>query len=57
MKLGLASLACDNNTVDSERILATLGGYGARHVHDLTEADVIVVKTCGFIGLDGGWGR
>ena len=49
MKLGLVSLGCDKNTVDSERILAALGDYGARHVHDLTEADVILVNTCGFI--------
>lgn len=49
MKLGLMSLGCDKNTVDSERILAALGAYGAHHVRDLTEAEVIVVNTCGFI--------
>ena len=45
MKLGLMSLGCDKNTVDSERILAALGAYGAHHVRDLTEAEVIVVNT------------
>ncbi len=49
MKLGLVSLGCDKNTVDSERILAALGGHGAHHVQDLSEAEVIVVNTCGFI--------
>ncbi len=49
MKLGLESLGCDKNTVDSERILATLAGYGVRHVRDPIEADVIMVNTCGFI--------
>jgi ribosomal protein S12 methylthiotransferase len=49
MKLGLVSLGCDKNTVDSERILSALGGHGAQHVRDLAEADVIVVNTCGFI--------
>ncbi len=49
MKLGLVSLGCDKNTVDSERILAALSGHGAQHVQDLAEADVIVVNTCGFI--------
>jgi ribosomal protein S12 methylthiotransferase len=49
MKLGLVSLGCDKNTVDSERILAALGGHGASHVPDLADADVIVVNTCGFI--------
>lgn len=49
MKLGLISLGCDKNTVDSERILAAISGHGAHHVRDLTEAEVIVVNTCGFI--------
>ncbi|TFG66662.1 MAG: 30S ribosomal protein S12 methylthiotransferase RimO [Gemmatimonadales bacterium] len=49
MKLGLVSLGCDKNTVDSERILAALAGYGAHQVRDLAEAEVIVVNTCGFI--------
>ena len=49
MRLGLVSLGCDKNTVDSERIVAAMGGHGAEHVADLSEADVIVVNTCGFI--------
>lgn len=49
MRLGLVSLGCDKNTVDSERLVAALGGFGAEHVSDLSSADVIVVNTCGFI--------
>lgn len=49
MKLGLISLGCDKNTVDSERILATLVGHGAEQTGDLSSADVILVNTCGFI--------
>jgi len=49
MKLGLVSLGCDKNTVDSERILAALSAYGAERVSTLQEADVVVVNTCGFI--------
>lgn len=49
MRLGLVSLGCDKNTVDSERMLATLVGHGAHPVEDLTTADVILVNTCGFI--------
>ncbi len=49
MKLGLLSLGCDKNTVDSERLVAALAGYGAETVGDLAEADVVVVNTCGFI--------
>jgi len=48
-KLGVVSLGCDKNTVDSERILAALAGHGAEAVRDLSEADVIIVNTCGFI--------
>jgi ribosomal protein S12 methylthiotransferase len=49
MKLGLISLGCDKNTVDSERMLAALVGHGARQTDDLSLADVILVNTCGFI--------
>jgi ribosomal protein S12 methylthiotransferase len=49
MKLGLVSLGCDKNTVDSERILAALSAYGAERASTLQEAEVVVVNTCGFI--------
>jgi ribosomal protein S12 methylthiotransferase len=49
VKVGLLTLGCDKNTVDSERYLAELVGYGAVHTRDLDDADVIVVNTCGFI--------
>jgi ribosomal protein S12 methylthiotransferase len=49
MKLGLVSLGCDKNTVDSERMLSALAGRGATHTSDLCRADVILVNTCGFI--------
>ncbi len=48
-RLGIVSLGCDKNTVDSERIVAALAGHGAQVVPDLSEADLIVVNTCGFI--------
>jgi ribosomal protein S12 methylthiotransferase len=49
MKLGLVSLGCDKNTVDSERMLSALTGHGAVHTPDLAQAEVILVNTCGFI--------
>jgi len=49
MKLGLVSLGCDKNTVDSERMLSALAEHGAVYTHDLSEAEVILVNTCGFI--------
>ena len=49
MKLGLVSLGCDKNTVDSERIFAALAASGASPADTLHEADVVLVNTCGFI--------
>ena len=49
MKVGLVTLGCDKNTVDSERYLAELLAHGAETTHDLGLADVIIVNTCGFI--------
>ncbi|MEO7042951.1 MAG: 30S ribosomal protein S12 methylthiotransferase RimO [Gemmatimonadaceae bacterium] len=49
MRVGLVTLGCDKNTVDSERYLAQLAAYGGELTNDLHEADVIIVNTCGFI--------
>lgn len=49
MKVGLITLGCDKNTVDSERYLAQLSDYSAEHTSELSEAEVIIVNTCGFI--------
>ena len=48
-KVGLVTLGCDKNTVDSERYLAQLMARGVVPTDDLGEADIIVVNTCGFI--------
>ncbi|MFK4784774.1 30S ribosomal protein S12 methylthiotransferase RimO [Fusobacterium sp. MFO224] len=50
MKLGLISLGCSKNTVDSENMLGMLISEGkVQLVEDLKEADVVVVNTCAFI--------
>src|SRR5215217_5241284 len=49
LKVGLLTLGCDKNTVDSERYLAELIAHGAEATTALAEADVIIVNTCGFI--------
>jgi ribosomal protein S12 methylthiotransferase len=49
MRLGVISLGCDKATVDSERLVGELVGYGAEVVRDLAAADVVLVNTCGFI--------
>jgi ribosomal protein S12 methylthiotransferase len=48
-RIGLVTLGCDKNTVDSEHMLAALVGHGARVSSDVEGSDVIIVNTCGFI--------
>ena len=49
MKVGFITLGCDKNTVDSERYLAQLSDFSAEYTAELSDADVIIVNTCGFI--------
>jgi ribosomal protein S12 methylthiotransferase len=49
VKVGIITLGCDKNTVDSERYLAQLSDYSAEYTADLADAEVIIVNTCGFI--------
>ena len=48
-RVGLITLGCDKNTVDSERMMAALLGHGARVSSDVGDAEVVIVNTCGFI--------
>ena len=48
-KIGLISLGCAKNLVDSEHMLALLRAAGWEVAEDMAEADVGVVNTCGFI--------
>ncbi|MBQ8814367.1 MAG: 30S ribosomal protein S12 methylthiotransferase RimO [Lachnospiraceae bacterium] len=50
MKLLFVSLGCDKNLVDSEKMLGLLADQGFTFTDDETEAEVIVVNTCCFIG-------
>lgn len=47
--IGFVSLGCPKNLVDTEVMLGILGSEGYSIVSDPSEADVIVVNTCGFI--------
>ncbi|MDO5379096.1 MAG: 30S ribosomal protein S12 methylthiotransferase RimO [Clostridia bacterium] len=47
--VGLISLGCSKNRVDSEQTLAFLSAKGYQVVSDPAKAEVIVVNTCGFI--------
>jgi len=49
IKVGMVSLGCPKNLVDSEVMLGTLKGSGYALTADPSEADVIVVNTCTFI--------
>ncbi|MGH9344137.1 MAG: 30S ribosomal protein S12 methylthiotransferase RimO [Terriglobia bacterium] len=49
-KVGLVSLGCPKNQVDSEVMLGLLAREGHELVSDAASADVIVVNTCSFIG-------
>lgn len=48
-KVGLVSLGCHKNLVDSENILGLFDRNGYEITNDPSEADVIVINTCGFI--------
>jgi len=48
-KIGVISLGCAKNLVDSEVMLGHLSRVGCTFVQDPAEADVILVNTCGFI--------
>ncbi len=48
-KVGFISLGCSKNQVDAEVMLHTLDDAGYSLVADETEADIIVINTCGFI--------
>ena len=49
MKIGLISLGCSKNLVDSEILLGKLKGAGVELTGDMENADCLIVNTCGFI--------
>ncbi len=48
-KVGFISLGCSKNQVDAEVMLHALSEAGYTLVADETEADIIIINTCGFI--------
>ena len=48
-KVGFISLGCPKNLVDSEVMMGQLKGSGYQLTADASEADTVVVNTCGFI--------
>lgn len=51
-KINIITLGCSKNTVDSEHLAAQLAAMEYKVVFDSdrTDADVVVINTCGFIG-------
>lgn len=49
IKVGLISLGCAKNLVDSEVMLGTLQRAGMELTEDAGQADVLIVNTCGFV--------
>ena len=48
-KVGIVSLGCSKNLVDSENILGLFDRNGYEITNDPSNADIIVINTCGFI--------
>lgn len=49
IKIGIVSLGCDKNRIDTENMLYYLKGGEYSVVDDYSEAQVIIVNTCAFI--------
>ena len=49
MKIGMVSLGCPKNLVDSEVMLGLIREKHLEITNDPAEADLIIVNTCGFI--------
>lgn len=51
-KINVITLGCSKNTVDSEHLMAQLAaaGYEVVFDSDRTDAEAVVINTCGFIG-------
>jgi len=49
VRFSVITLGCDKNTVDSERIVASLVSHGSTYTPEPDEAEVLLVNTCAFI--------
>ena len=47
-KIGVISLGCDKNRVDTEKMLAIAGSF-AEITNDITKAQIIIINTCAFL--------
>ena len=49
IKIGIVSLGCAKNTVDTEMMMGILSREGFNFVQKPQDAQVIIINTCGFI--------
>ena len=49
MKIGFVSLGCPKNQLDTEVMLHEVVSAGYEITPEETEADVVIINTCGFI--------
>ena len=49
LKVSMISLGCSKNQVDAEHLLAALAQNGFTLCGDVSESDVVIINTCGFI--------
>ena len=47
--VGVISLGCDKNRVDTEHMLTYLTEGGYKFTSDPSKAEIIIINTCGFI--------
>lgn len=48
-KVGVISLGCDKNRVDTEKLIAQIKNKGCVLTDDLSEAQIVIVNTCAFL--------
>ena len=48
-KISFVSLGCDKNLIDSEIMLGLIDEEGYEITYDDSEADIIIINSCGFI--------
>ena len=48
-KVGIISLGCAKNLVDSENILGLIKDDGYNIVNNIKDSDIVIINTCGFI--------
>ena len=49
MKVGIVSLGCSKNLVDTEMVLGMLSSADFEIVNSARDAEIIIINTCGFI--------